>query len=1708
MTTKLFDGAPAAAARPAPSAARGSAPSVHALFERQVDRTPAAAAVVHASETLTYADLERRANRIARHLHRLGAGPDVPVGVFLPRTPELVAALLGVLKSGAAYVPLDPAYPADRVGWVLDDTRAPLVVTTSALAPRIPASATRLVLLDAEADALAAAGDARPDLAAFPEALAWVIYTSGSTGRPKGVGIEHRNALARLGWMRRAMRPAERSRVLASTSVCFDVSIAELFGTLCRGGCVVLVENALSLASLPPELHVRTASMVPSAAAELLRLGAIPPSVRTLNLGGEPLPPALARGLHAAGVGTVRNLYGPTEDTTYSTCELVPRGVEAMAVGFPLDGTHIHLLDPSLHSVEGTAEGEVFLGGAGVSRGYLGRPAATAERWLPDPFGPPGARMYRTGDLGRLRPDGRLECLGRLDHQLKIRGFRVEPGEVEAVLREDPAIRDAVVVGVEERPGEKSLIAYVAAPANAPSADALRARVASRLPEYLVPEAFVVLPALPRTPNGKVDRLALPAPVRPPEPRTPEARTAEAPRTETEERIAVVWREVLGTDAFGVRDDLFSLGGHSLRATQIVARLRQAFGVDLPLPAIFRCPTVEGLAAEVEALLAAAGPEGRQPVPERLIPRAPRDRPIPLSSAQEAIRFFQELSRGMRSYDFQGLVAFRGRLDVLALERALGEMVRRHEIFRTVFPVRSGEPVQEVLEPWPVALPVIDLSGVREDEREAELVRAAREEALRPFRLEALPLVRWTLFRMAADDHRLLAVEHHFVHDGWSFGVFLRELAALYGAFAEGRPSPLPEPEIQFADYAAWQREWLHGDEARAHLEFWRRTLAGLPAALELPTDHPRPAELTFRGGSVRRRLSPRLAALAADFSRREGVTLYTTLLAAFQALMGRLSGQDDFCLGVGVAGRSVRETEGLIGMVVNTIPLRADLAGDPEFRELLARVRERTLDAWAHQDVPFGDIVDAVQPERRLDRLPLYQVAFNFHHAPYPRLELPGLRLEVTEALGNGSSKFDLQVIAIPRGQQVAGAGEDDVTMIWEYASDLFDPRTVERLHERYEAVLDAALDTPRTRLGELPLVLAEERAMAEAWNRTETAYPRDASLAHLFQRAVASRPDAVALEDGGRVETYAELNARANRLARHLAALGAGPEARVGVCLERSANLVAAILAVVKTGAAYVPLDPSYPHERLEWMARDAALSLVVTTGPLAGGFQDGGAATVLLDRDAAEIARGDADDLLGIPPLPDSLAYVVYTSGSTGTPKGIGILQRGVARLALEADYAPLAPDDRVAQASNASFDAFTWELWAPLLNGAAMVIVPRDVALAPAALVRFLRERRVTTLFLTTALFNQVAREVPDAYAGLRQVLFGGEAVDPDAVRLVLRSGPPRRLLHMYGPSESTTYASWHRVRSVADDATTVPIGLPVANTTLHVLDAHLREVPPGVPGELFAGGDGVARGYLGRAGLTADRFVPDPFSAAPGARLYRTGDRVRRGEGGAIEFLGRVDRQVKVRGFRIEPGEIEAALVRHPAVRDAVVEPVETGAERELAAYVVAEEGGAPTAAELRAHLGTRLPPHMVPAAFVFLPAFPLTPNGKVDRRALPAPELDRAAAGTEFVAPRTPVEERLAAIWGEVLGSGQVGIDDDFFSLGGHSLRATRVATRIRDAFGVDLTVRDLFEATTIRQLAVLVDGRMAPDESDLLAELEKLEGLSDEEVMRLLGGA
>ncbi|HEX8906342.1 MAG TPA: amino acid adenylation domain-containing protein, partial [Longimicrobiaceae bacterium] len=1628
---------------------------VHQMVEAQARRTPGAVAVSCGARQLTYRELDERANQAAHLLRRHGVGPDVLVGVYMERTPELVAAMLGVLKAGGAYVPLDPAYPRARVRLMLADTRVRVLLTDPRLAGAVEAGDAAVVVLDDRWQAPAGEPAEPLDAGVDPENLSHVIYTSGSTGIPKGVQIRHASVVTLIRWAPGALGIGEGTRVLASTSVCFDVHVAETWVPLSLGARIVLVPNALHLASLPADERVEVASMVPSAAAELLRMGGIPASVRSLNLGGEPLRNELAQELYRAlpRLRQVLNLYGPTEDTTYSTWAVAARGAERpVPVGRPVANSRLYLLDARLRPVGEGETGEIWMAGQGLGRGYLRRPAATAERFVPDPFAAvPGARMYRTGDLGRGGADGVVECLGRIDHQVKVRGHRVELGEVEEALRRHPAVADAVATVREDAPGDRVLIAYVVPGDGAEASQAeLKAFVGERLPEYMVPTRVVPLGVLPRLPNGKVDRGALPAPAADAE------RGYVAPRTPTEDAVCRVWAEVLGVERVGAEDDFFELGGHSLRATQVVSRLRQAFGVELALFAVFELRTPAELARAVER-----GGAARDEVPT-LVP-AGRDQPIPLGYSQQAIWFFQELSPGMKSYNFQAAIHFRGRLDVPALEAALGEIVRRHEIFRTVFRLVDGEPRQLVRAPWTVSLPVTDLRPVPAHAREGELDRLLRAEFQEPFHLGELPLIRWTLYRTADDAHVLASVEHHFVHDGWSFGVFLRELAALYAAFAQGRPSPLEPPEVQFADYAIWQRAWMRTAVAARQLEWWKETLAGLPPVLELPADRPRPAEMSFRGRSLRYRLPPALALQALEFSRRHGVTLYVTLLAAYQALLHRYTGATDFAVGGGVANRNEQAAECVIGMIVNTVALRAKLDGDPTVEALLRRVRQTTFDAYAHREVPFGEVVDAVQPERRLSHLPIYQTAFSFHDAPYPPFDLPGVRMDVTEALSNESAKFDLQVIVIPRGSQQAGA-DGEVTMIWEYATDLFDAETVVRMEAHYRSLLRGMLADPQLRVSALPLLAAEERArVVEEWNATAAAYPVEAPVHRLVEARADAAPDAPAVSGDGFRLSYGELDRAASRVAHALLARGVRRGEAVAVCMERSPELVAALLGVLKAGAAYLPVDPAYPAERIAFMLRDAGAPVLVTQTALAermAGFE----VPVLAVDARAALAEPSSDARPAVAVDPSDLAYVIYTSGSTGRPKGVMVEHRALANLCgWHAAAFGVTAEDRATLLAGVGFDASAWETWPYLCRGAGLHVVPDGVRTDPAALRDWLVDRRITVSFLPTPLAEGVLPLVWPAGTALRAMLAGG-----DRLRARPSASLPFVLVNNYGPTENTVVATSGVVPAEGEGPPS--IGLPTGNTASYVLDGYGNPVPAGVPGELHVGGAQVARGYLGRPGMTAERFVPDPFSVQGGARLYWTGDLGRWRADGTLEFLGRTDFQVKVRGFRIELGEIEAALLEHEGVRECAILAREDAGEKRVVAYVV---GDVETDA-LRAHVRRILPDYMVPGAFVALDRLPLTPNGKLDRKALPAPEY--AADADRYVAPRTPVEEVLAEIWAEVLRLERVGVQESFFDLGGHSLLATRVVSRIREVFGVEVQLRALFAGPTVSELAGRVE--------------------------------
>jgi len=1624
--------------------------ALHQLLERQVERTPEATVLVVGTRRLTYRELDTRANQLAWHLRSLGVGPEVPVALCLERTELLPVALFAILKAGGAYMPLDPTYPAQRLAFTLEDSRSPLLLTQRSLVPLAESlHAPPLVLLD-EPEAFGHLPVTPPPCLNGPEDLAYLLYTSGSTGRPKGVALAHRSAVAFVRWALDTFSPAQLAGVLASTSVCFDLSVFELFVPPACGGCIYLADDALALPSLPAVAEVTLINTVPSAMAELVRQRAVPATVHTVNLCGEPLSAALAQAIHAAAsVRVLYNLYGPTEDTTYSTWTAVLPGETATPhIGRPLPGTQAYVLDAYLHPVPIGVPGELYLGGLGLARGYLGRSDLTAERFVPDAFSTtPGARLYRTGDRVYWRADGQLEFLGRIDFQVKLRGFRIELGEVEAVLLRHASVRAAVALVREDVPGDKRLVMYaVPQDGHVLDAAALRAFVKQSLPEYMVPSAFVPMDAFPQTPNGKVDRKRLP----PPEGMGLATEVAHAPpRTPTEERLATLWAQVLGVPRVGRHDDFFALGGHSLLATQVVSRLRAAFGVELPLRVLFEASTLDALAARLDASRPDAA--SRLPAPSR----GEDAGPPPLSFAQQRLWFLEQLTPGTATYNMPAAVRLSGPLHLVALERSFAEVVRRHEPLRTTFRAEEGVPVQVIAPAGAWTLARVDLTPLAADAREAEALRLAREDAQAPFDLATGPLLRTTLVRLADTEHVLLLNLHHTVSDGWSLGVLVRELAALYGAFRRDETSPLAEPALRYSDYARWQRAWLQGEVLDTQLAYWKQRLAGAPEALALPCDKPRPAVLPAHGATVPVVLPREVGEAVKALCQREGVTPFMVLLAAFQTLLARASGQEDISVGTPIANRRHAGLEGLIGVFANTLVLRSRLRLEGSFLALLAQVRETTLGAYAHQDAPFEKLVDELRPVRDLSRTPLFQAMFSLQDALVPTLREAALALAPL-AVDSGVAKFELTL-------ELNLDADGGLGGVLEYNTALFDARTVTGWARQLSVLLAGVLARPEAPLDSHELLTGEERRQVlDVWSGAPADFPHTACVHELVAEAAARHPDTVAVAFDTPLLTYRELDARANRLAWHLRSLGVGPEVRVALCVERSPDMVVALLAILKAGGAWVALDPQLPAARLAFLLEDSGAAVLLTWQRLAPEPPPFPGPPVHLDTPWDALAPSpEGAPASGVTPA--HAAYVIHTSGSTGQPKGVLLTHQGLANLVhwQRRAYA-LAPGERVLQFASLSFDLAVEEIFSTLVAGSTLRLLRAEEVSPGPALHALLQREAISVINVTPAVLGATPSE---ALPALRVVISGGEACTAE---LVARWAPGRTFINAYGPTEATVTAT--QAECVADGLPP-SIGRPRPNVQAYVLDERLRPVPVGMPGELFLGGVGLARGYLAHPALTAEKFIPHPFGTTPGARLYRTGDQVRWRADGQLDYLGRVDAQVKVRGFRIEPGEVESALLRHTAVREAVVVAREdVPGERRLVAYYVVGEATA-DAATLRAFLKQSLPEYMVPSAFVALEALPLTPRGKVDRKALPVPDAAALGAGRPYTPPRDAVERRLAEVWAQVLGLPRVGIHDNFFELGGDSIISLQVVARARQA-GLRLSARQLFQHQSIAELA------------------------------------
>ncbi len=1688
--------------------------TVHQLFCEQAATCPEAVALLCGDVALTYAELAARAGRLAAWLRAGGLGLETPVALAMGRSIETVVAMLAVLQAGGAYLPLDPASPRERLATMLADAGRgvgePLLLVESAAAERLAwardlgfrtvdfAAAERAA---AELSAASAAGP--PPAVAGPENLAYLMYTSGSTGRPKAVAVAHRGVL-------RLVRGATYTRLgpgevfLGMTAVTFDVSTFEIWGALLNGGrLAILAGPAPSFAELGKALvrHGVTTLWLSAGLFQQMveeNLAALAP-LRCLLAGGDALPPAAVLRVRRE-LPQVRlvNGYGPTENTTFTTCwsfpPLDPAAPEAVPVpiGRPIENTEVHVLDRRGQPAGIGSLGELAIGGDGLARGYLHRPDLTAERFRPNPFARrPGERLYWTGDLVRLGPGGPLEFLGRLDRQVKVRGFRVELDEIEAALAACPGVREAAVAVREGGAADRVLVAF-AAPREGADIDpaAVLAFLRVRLAEPMLPAGLAVLPELPLNDSGKVDRRALAAHPAGDSPAW-ERRAAVAPQGPTEEALAALWAEVLGLDPgrrpIGADDSFFALGGHSLAAAKVTARIADRFGVELPLARVLAAPSLAALARAVDEVrlggagLAAGGPQGGPR------PGGARDgEAAPLSFAQERLWFLVQLQPASPAYNMPAALRLAGDLDLPALAAAFAEIVRRHQVLRSRFAVNphDGRPIQVVLPAGRFAPALVDLSALPAERRDAAARAAAAAEARRPFDLTAGPLLRVAVLRSAEREHLLLATLHHAAADGWSIGVLVGELTALYAAL-RGRlyaDSPLPALPFQYADYARWQRARLAAADSplAADLGYFRTHLAGAPALLELPADRPRAAVQSLTAGQHRFAVGAGLAGRLAELARRHRATPFVVLLAAFEALLLRLSGQEDMVVGTPVANRGRAATEGLIGLFVNTVALRVDLSGDPSFREAESRVKKAALAAFAHQELPFEKLVEDLAPARSLSQVPLVQVVFALQNAPVPPLALPGLAVSRL-TLPPVAAKFDLTCEVEETADGLTGA--------FEYARGLFDEATVARWAGHLTTLLGSLAEHPERRLSELAFLCAAEREqLLVVWNATAAPLPAETVLRTIERRAAAA-PAAIAVDDGQVRLTYAELDRRALRLARRLAARGVGAESVVGVALARSPGVPIAELAAWKAGAAYLPIDPALPIERVAFMLADSAAVLVLAAPALAGelagrGFPvlrvDAGGEPLELEREVEPAAGerpgeqpGERPEIFRPPGL-ESLAYVIYTSGSTGTPKGAEISHLSLANLvAWHRAEQGLGPADRTTLAGGLGFDVIVLETWSTLAAGAALQVPPAELLAFPDRMLDWMAARGVTVGFLPTPVAEPAMALPPPAGLALRELMTGGDR---------LHRGPAPEASfaagNLYGPAEATVVTTYDRVLPGAAPT----IGRPIRNLRVYVVDRRLTPVPVGAAGELLVAGVGLARGYLRRPELTAERFVPDPWSAVPGARVYRIGDLVRYLPDGRLEFLGRIDHQVKVRGFRVELGEIEAVLAAHPAVGEAVVmvRPGPAG-ETRLAAYVT--PAAAPVA-DLRAHLRAKLPEHMVPADFVALAALPLTPNGKVDRRALPEPEL-RAAAGGEA---RTPLEEMAAGIVAELLGLPRVGVDESFFDLGGHSLLATRLLARLRDACGVALPLASLFESPTPAGIAAAVAGAIAGGESETAA--------------------
>ncbi|MCE5172229.1 amino acid adenylation domain-containing protein [Paenibacillus profundus] len=1619
-------------------AGRSQQNTVPELFEEQVERTPDRIAVVHEDKQLTYRELNERANRLARTLRAEGVKPEQLVGIMADRSLEMIVGIMAILKSGGAYVPIDPQYPEDRIHYMLDNSNAQVLLAQRHLQARAAFSGRRIML---DEEAFYGADGSNLERVNQPEHLSYVIYTSGTTGKPKGVMIEHRQmAVLSAAWEREYGLQEESMRWMQWASFSFDVFSGDLIRALLHGGELILCPedaraNPAEIYELIRKHRIQMFDVTPSLVIPLMeyvyenKLDIS--SMKLAVVGADHCPKEEFQKLLERFGSQMRivNSYGVTE-TTIDSCyfeQASTEGLRTVPIGKPLPGVTMYILDEHHSLLPVGITGELYIGGPCVGRGYWKRPDLTAEKFVDNPFAP-GERMYRTGDLARWLPDGNVEYLGRIDHQVKIRGYRIEIGEVETQLLKTPFIREAVVVAREDVSGQKSLCAYFVAERELTVSE-LRRALAAELPGYMIPSYFVQLERLPLTPNGKIDRKALPAP----EGSAHTGAEFVAPRTSLEAQLARIWQEVLGLPDVSVKDNFFDLGGHSLRATTLASKVFKEMHINLPLRDVFRYPTIEELAELIA---------GMKKQEYAVIPLAEERDVYPLSSAQKRLYIVSQLEGAELSYNMPGVITLEGPLDRTRFDGAFQQLIARHEALRTGFEMVNGEPIQRIHRDARLTV-----EYVQADEEEAEKLV---QRFVRSFDLKLRPLLRVGLIEIERERHILMFDMHHIISDGVTMGILVDEFARLYAG------EDLPPLRIQYKDYAVWQQSEDRSGELRRQEAYWLERLQGELPVLELPTDYVRPAVQKFDGDVASFTIDPHLSEQLRRLASDTGSTLYMVLLAAYTTLLHKYTGQEDIIVGTPIAGRSHGDLEPLIGMFVNTLAVRNYPASEKAFLSYLAEVKETTLGAFEHQDYPFEDLVEKVRVSRDLSRNPLFDTMFSLENAEQGGIEIEGLQLK-SYPNEHMTAKFDLTFHA--------EEGEEGILCGLVYATALYKRDTVERMMLHFKQLLAAIAHDPRAQLSTLNMMTAQEREeIIGVFNDTGMKYPREKTIQHLFEEQVERTPDAAAIVYGDERMTYRELNGRANRLARTLRTKGVQADRLVGLMAERSLEMIVGILAILKAGGAYVPIDPEYPEERVRYMLEDSGTQIILTQHELKSRIPVQASFVLLDDEHSYSADDSNLEQNNG----PADLAYVIYTSGTTGKPKGNLATHRNIVRVVQGTSYIDFSERDNVLQLSNYAFDGSTFDMYGALLNGAKLVLIPQETLLEVGKLAGLIERERISVMFITTAYFNILIDMKADCLRHIRTILFGGERVSISHVRKALYQLGPGKIKHVYGPTESTVFATCHDVNEVAEDAVTVPIGRPISNTTIYIVNAQNDLQPIGVAGELCIAGDGLARGYLNRPELTAAKFVDNPF--APRERMYRTGDLARWLPDGTIEYVGRIDDQVKIRGYRIELGEVETHLLRVEPIQEATVIARESDSgEKRLCAYYVAER---PLPAnELRGILAQDLPGYMIPLHFVQLDRMPLTPNGKVDRKALPAPE-DHLMTGTEYVAPRTTQEAQLAQIWQEVLGIEKIGVQDNFFELGGHSISLMQLIHRIYIELGAEIALHSVFQRPTVEAMA------------------------------------